>query len=139
MDEKPAEQHIVNVDDEVRKNSVAKEAKVHNVALAEAIAAQKPSLWSRNMLQLYMIMGIGYLVSTLNGFDSSLMGSINAMDAYQETFDLDGAGSSTGIIFIIYNCGQIAAFPFCGFFADGETFQTSRSLRHTDSAHFRLW
>ena len=63
--------------------------------------------------------GIGYLVSTLNGFDSSLMGSLNAMEGYQKTFGLTGAGSSTGIIFIIYNCGQIAAFPFCGFFADG--------------------
>lgn len=59
------------------------------------------------MIQLYMIMGIGYLVSTLNGFDSSLMGSINAMKAYQNTFGLSGAGSSTGIIFIIYNLGQI--------------------------------
>lgn len=71
------------------------------------------------MLKLYGIMGIGYLVSTLNGFDSSLMGSINAMKAYQNTFGLTGEGSSTGIIFIIYNLGQIAAFPFCGFFADG--------------------
>ena len=51
--------------------------------------------------------------------DSSLMGAINAMKPYQDTFNLSGAGSSTGIIFIIYNCGQIAAFPFCGFFADG--------------------
>lgn len=47
------------------------------------------------------------------------MGAINAMPSYQETFNLSGAGSSTGIIFIIYNCGQIAAFPFCGFLADG--------------------
>jgi MFS family permease len=29
------------------------------------------------------------------------------------------AGSSTGVIFIIYNLGQIAAFPFCGLLADG--------------------
>ena len=41
------------------------------------------------------------------------------MKTYQETFGLDGAGSSTGIVFIIYNLGQIAAFPFCGFLADG--------------------
>jgi hypothetical protein len=39
------------------------------------------------------------------------MGSINAMKAYQNTFDLTGEGPSTGIIFIIYNLGQIAAFP----------------------------
>jgi MFS family permease len=71
------------------------------------------------MIQLYGIMAIGYLVSTLNGFDSSLMGAINAMKSFQNSFGLTGEGSSTGIIFIIYNCGQIAAFPFCGFFADG--------------------
>jgi MFS family permease len=46
-------------------------------------------------------------------------GAINAMKTYQESFGLTGAGSSTGIIFIIYNLGQIAAFPFCGFLADG--------------------
>lgn len=51
--------------------------------------------------------------------DSSLMGSINAMTPYQETFGLDGAGSSTGMVFIIYNLGQIAAFPVCGLLADG--------------------
>jgi MFS family permease len=47
------------------------------------------------------------------------MGSLNAMTPYQKTFGLNGAGSSTGVIFIIYNLGQIAAFPFCGILADG--------------------
>lgn len=47
------------------------------------------------------------------------MGAINAMEPYQKTFGLNGTGSSTGIIFIIYNLGQIAAFPFCGWLADG--------------------
>lgn len=41
------------------------------------------------------------------------------MTPYQKTFGLSGAGSSTGVIFIIYNMGQIAAFPFCGLLADG--------------------
>jgi len=82
-----------------------------SAALAAAVAEQKPKLLSASMLRLYMIMGIGYLVSTMNGFDSSLMGAINAMKPYQETFGLDGAGSTTGIIFIIYQIGQIASFP----------------------------
>jgi MFS family permease len=47
------------------------------------------------------------------------MGAINAMKPYQESFGLSGAGSSTGIVFITYQFGQIAAFPFCGLFADG--------------------
>jgi hypothetical protein len=98
-------------DEDLRKVPVVKEANVASVALAEAFNAHKPSLLSRNMLQLYAIMGVGYLVSTMNGFDSSLMGAINAMPSYQKTFGLSGAGSTTGIIFIIYNLGQIAAFP----------------------------
>lgn len=56
---------------------------------------------------------------TLMASDSSLMGSNNAMIPYQKSFGLSGAGSSTGLIFIIYNLGQIAAFSFCGFLADG--------------------
>ncbi|KAG4033090.1 hypothetical protein MFRU_005g01070 [Monilinia fructicola] len=90
-----------------------------STTLAAAVAAQKPRLWSKNMIKLYSIMAVGYLVSTMNGFDSSLMGSINAMIPYQKSFGLSGAGSSTGVIFIIYNMGQIAAFPFCGLLADG--------------------
>jgi len=41
------------------------------------------------------------------------------MTPYQKSFGLTGAGSSTGIVFIIYNLGQIAAFPFLSFLADG--------------------
>lgn len=47
------------------------------------------------------------------------MSAINAMEPYQRDMSLSGAGSSTGIVFIVYNLGQIAAFPFCGFLADG--------------------
>lgn len=55
----------------------------------------------------------------MNGFDGSLMGSGNAMEEYQKTFGLDGASASTGVIFIIYSLGSVAAFPFCGMIADG--------------------
>lgn len=48
------------------------EVNAASVALAAAIEAQKPSLLSKNMLKLYFIMGIGYLVSTMNGFGACL-------------------------------------------------------------------
>ncbi|KAL8341857.1 hypothetical protein RB601_005312 [Gaeumannomyces tritici] len=88
-------------------------------ALEAVLAECKPSMFSAGMLKLWAIMSIGYLVSTMNGFDSSLMGAINAMKPYQESFGLTGAGSTTGIVFITYNLGQIASFPFCGMLADG--------------------
>ncbi|KAM0326602.1 hypothetical protein ACHAQA_006471 [Verticillium albo-atrum] len=95
------------------------EVNANSVALAAAMAEQKPNIWSANMIRLYCIMGVGYLVSTMNGFDSSLMGAINAMPQYQGSFGLSGAGSTTGIVFMIYNVGQVVAFPFCGWLADG--------------------
>ncbi len=85
-----------------------REINAASAALEAAVVQQKPRLLSPNMLRLYIIMGIGYLVSTMNGFDSSLMGAINAMKPYQETFGLDGAGSATGIVFIIYQLGQVS-------------------------------
>lgn len=48
-----------------------KEVNITSVALAAAIAAQQPSLWSPNMIRLYFIMSIGYLVSTMNGFGTN--------------------------------------------------------------------
>lgn len=39
-----------------------------SAALAAAIEEQKPKLFSRHMMPLWGIMGISYLISTMNGF-----------------------------------------------------------------------
>lgn len=44
-----------------------------SVALAAAMAESKPSPFSRQMLRLYVIMFVGYLVSTINGFGESCL------------------------------------------------------------------
>lgn len=109
----------VSVSNEKQLDGEVSQVEAASVALAAAVREQKTDLWSPSMRKLYAIMAVGYLVSTMNGFDSSLMSSINAMSPYQHTFGLTGAGSETGIVFIIYNLGQIASFPFCGLLADG--------------------
>ncbi|KAH6685723.1 lactose permease, partial [Plectosphaerella plurivora] len=95
------------------------ETSTASVALAAALADNKPGLLSRQMMRLYGIMVIGYLVSTINGFDGSLMGAVNAMKPYHETFGLTGAGASTGIVFIVYNIGQIISLPISPYISDG--------------------
>ncbi len=58
-----------HVDSVAGKNEATwRETDVAPVTLSAAVEAQKPSLWSKNMLKLYCIMGVGYLVSTMNGF-----------------------------------------------------------------------
>ncbi|KAK9412971.1 putative Major facilitator superfamily (MFS) profile domain-containing protein [Seiridium unicorne] len=100
-------------------NTYSVEANSAAAALAAATAAVKPQLFSPGMIRLWIICLIGYTVATINGFDGSLMGSLNAMEQYQDTFGLNGAGASSGIVFIVYNLAQIVAFPLCGLLGDG--------------------
>lgn len=67
----------MGLQDEKREGSTAadfienvnlKDVNPASAALAEAVSNQKPNPWSKNMLKLYSIMAIGYLVSTMNGF-----------------------------------------------------------------------
>lgn len=46
------------------------------------------------------------------------MGAINAMPTFHDSFGLDGAGATTGVVFIIYSIAQLCAFPFCAYIAD---------------------
>lgn len=50
-----------------------KEMNTTSAALAAAIAAEPPRLLSAGMIKLYAIMSVGYLVSTMNGFGTSLL------------------------------------------------------------------
>lgn len=47
------------------------------------------------------------------------MGAINAMKPFHESFGLTGAGPSSGIVFIIYNIGQLATLPITPYLSDG--------------------
>lgn len=54
-----------------------------------------------------------YLCSTMNGYDGSLMGSINSLPTYLEYFNLPQNGAaSTGIIFSIFQIGQMVGALF---------------------------
>jgi hypothetical protein len=70
-DENAAGPREVPVLDEKYASGRIVQVQAASVALAAAIAAQKPSLLSKNMFKLYFIMAIGYLVSTMNGFGTS--------------------------------------------------------------------
>ena len=66
--EETHEVHEVQTIDEKYAAGNVRQVQAASVALAAATAAQKPSLLSKNMIKLYFIMAVGYLVSTMNGF-----------------------------------------------------------------------
>ena len=82
--------------------------RVTEVALADATAKQKPSPWTKNMFLLYGCLLIATLNSCINGYDGSLMGSINAYEQYRSYFGfpLDQGTPSTGIVYAIYTIGN---------------------------------
>ncbi|KAI9740999.1 MAG: hypothetical protein M1834_002710 [Cirrosporium novae-zelandiae] len=82
---------------------------VQSVALADAHEKQKPSPWTFRMFQLYGCLLVATFNSCINGYDGSLMGSINSYPQYRKYFgfDLDSGTPSTGIVYAIYTIGNI--------------------------------
>ncbi|KAK2778029.1 hypothetical protein FQN52_002934 [Onygenales sp. PD_12] len=84
------------------------------VQLATDVAAVKPSPWTLGMFRLYGCLMVAYLCGCLNGYDGSVMGGLNVMTTYQKYFNMKSAGSSTGLVFAMYNIGSLAAVFFTG-------------------------
>jgi len=67
------------------------------------MTTNKPNPRGPGYLRLYVLVAVVLLCSTMNGFDSSLMGSINTLPNYTEYFGLPTSGNaSTGIVFAIF-------------------------------------
>ncbi|KAE8379391.1 general substrate transporter [Aspergillus bertholletiae] len=93
---------------------------VNNAALAVATIQQKPKLLSKSMLKLYWCIAVAMLNSCINGYDGSLMGSINSYEQYRSYFgfDPDEGTPSTGIVYAIYTIGNIVGSFTAGPFTD---------------------
>ena len=89
------------------------EFQVQNATLAKVLQENKPNPRGKGYLRLYAICGLIYLCSTMNGYDGSLMGSINAMQSYIDYYNLPPEGNSgTGIVFAIFQIGQMVGALF---------------------------
>jgi hypothetical protein len=67
---------------------------------------------SKQSFLLYLILLVAFLNATSSGFDGSLMGSINAETQYKNFFHLKETGSSTGLVFILYNAASTIGCAF---------------------------
>lgn len=54
----------------------------------------------------------------MNGYDGSVMSSINAMDQWHDYFGVGMTGSSIGLVMAIYTAGQICGSAFSGVLID---------------------
>lgn len=76
---------------------------VENVAFTSAMAQANVNPWSKRMIQMYGLCLLATLNACINGYDGSLMSSINAMDSYRDKFQMIPTGAATGFVFAIYS------------------------------------
>ncbi|ANB14457.1 hexose transporter HXT13 [Sugiyamaella lignohabitans] len=83
-------------------------------ALLEAAQKDPPKIFSKRMLQLYIICLIPFLCSTMNGYDGSLLSSLLLLKPFNDTFGATTVGIKAGLISAMYQIGGVATIPFLG-------------------------
>lgn len=97
--------------------ALAKGGKTQYVAsqeLADVLAIDPPKFFSWSSFRLFAVIIVGCLNATLNGFDSSTMSGVNAMQQWHNYFDTGIGGSKVGAIFAMYMVGSIIGSFFAG-------------------------
>ncbi|KAJ4185339.1 hypothetical protein NW767_012985 [Fusarium falciforme] len=100
--------------------AASKTAKVQNVAYSDAIAKDNLSPRASSVCKLYAIIALVTLNNCGNGFDGTIMSSVNAMHPFHEFFGTEMQGASIGAVFALYSVGNIlgclVAAPASDFF-----------------------
>ncbi|KAH8118263.1 general substrate transporter [Phellopilus nigrolimitatus] len=94
--------------EELHKADSCKVVVVESVTLTAA-KEHGLNLWSKDSFILYLCCFTSFLCSCANGYDGSLMTTINIMPFYQNRFNAGIVGSTTGIIFSVYTIGGLAS------------------------------
>ncbi|KAJ0298121.1 hypothetical protein Brms1b_013442 [Colletotrichum noveboracense] len=89
-----------------------KEVQVRSVELTDAVAKDKPNYRSRSQVTLCVIILFVTLNGCMDGYDGSVMSSINAMDHFHEHYDVGRTGPTIGLVMAIYTAGQICGSIF---------------------------
>ncbi|KAH8691537.1 putative sugar transporter [Talaromyces proteolyticus] len=98
---------ITETKSENQQHSHGKVDKVFSVALTNAVAKDNPSMTSKSMIRLFLIMVLVTMANCMNGYDGSVMSSLNAMDPFHEYFGISMEGSSIGLVTALYSVGNI--------------------------------
>ena len=80
----------------------------------QVLRMEPPKAFSMISMRLYMICAVGFLCSTLNGYDSSLFDGLLQNHTFRAYFHGSNTGIWVGIVSSLYQIGSIAGIPFSG-------------------------
>ncbi|KAJ5449986.1 uncharacterized protein N7458_006435 [Penicillium daleae] len=110
--------HVIAGYGETAKRAGAKTREVHNAELFAAIEETKIERWSKTSIHLYFCIFVAFLCACANGYDGSLMGSVLAMDNYQNVFHTGLTGEKVSVVTSLYTVGSIVTTPFSAVISD---------------------
>ncbi|OJJ50293.1 hypothetical protein ASPZODRAFT_58497 [Penicilliopsis zonata CBS 506.65] len=82
--------------------------------LKAAMEKEPPQPRHKRMLQLYAIVTVAFLCSSINGYDGSLMSNMLVMPTFESEFGASIVGIKAGYISAMYTIGGVCALPFVG-------------------------
>jgi len=85
-----------------------------NEAFNEAMLKEAPTPFSLVACILYFCCLLGFLCSTMNGYDGSLLNALLANSNFKEFFHGSDDGLWAGIVASLYQIGGVSALPFVG-------------------------
>ena len=85
-----------------------------NEAFNAAMIKEPPRPWTLIAFALYSSAFIGFLCSTMNGYDGSLLNVLLSNDAFLNNFNGTDDGIWAGIVSSMYQIGGVIALPFVG-------------------------
>ncbi|KAH7231516.1 general substrate transporter [Fusarium solani] len=88
-------------------------------AFQKAMIQDPPYAWSRGQLFIYLFSLVGFLCSTMNGYDGSLINNLLQNPWFREKYGVDNSGIWAGIVSSMYQIGGVVALPFVGPVIDG--------------------
>lgn len=81
----------------------------NGVRYREVLKEHGVNYWGKGYIMLYLCCFLIYFNSTMKGYDSNMMATINVLPAYLEHFNLSGEASGTSLVFAIFQIGQMAS------------------------------
>ena len=83
-------------------------------AFNEAYIKNPPKAFSSSAIVLYLACLVGFMCSTMNGYDGSLLNGLLANPDFKDFFNGSNAGIWAGIVSSMYQIGSVVAIPAIG-------------------------
>ncbi|KAM3511471.1 hypothetical protein MY11210_004898 [Beauveria gryllotalpidicola] len=83
-------------------------------AFHEALLKEPPRPWAPRMVMVYLFSVVGFLCSTMNGYDASLINNLLQNHDFQATHAVGRDGLGAGLVAAMYQIGGVAVLPLVG-------------------------